>query len=194
MSQLFSLISIKLLKLYNFTYQQSNAFTGLRIVSLPFLNYPQLYIQWMQCHLVYCIRLLIMCSKQPKQFQKGFPKFTNELRVSLFNWKSKHYNKPVMRWEEFSQLCETNIPSLRIQSHYDDPTKVEERRRAIAYSLHKVGEIIYFEELDFITVDCEWFFEEVLGHLVRLNNKSESTLNRQQRGFTTRKELEFILR
>lgn len=51
----------------------------------------------------------------------------DDLRVLLFNWKSEHSNKPIMRWEDFVQLCETKIPALRIQSLYDDPTKVEER-------------------------------------------------------------------
>lgn len=118
----------------------------------------------------------------------------DDLRVLLFNWKSEHSNKPVMRWEEFAQLCQTKVPALRIQSRYDDPQKVEERRRAVACSLHKAGEIIYFQELDFIIVNCEWFCEEVLGRLVRLNSRSQSTLDPQQRGFTTRKELEVILR
>jgi len=81
-----------------------------------------------------------------------------------------------------------------MQSCYDDPTNVEERRRSIAGSLHKPGEIIYFQELDFIIVNCEWFCEEILGRLVRLNNKSQSILDRQQRGFTNIKELEVILR
>lgn len=118
----------------------------------------------------------------------------DDLRVQLFNWKSEHSSKPVMRWEEFAQLCQTKVPALRIQSRHDDPKMVEERRRALACSLHKIGEIIYFQELDFIIVNCEWFCEEVLGRLVRLNSKNRSTLDVQQRGFTTRKELEAILR
>jgi len=117
----------------------------------------------------------------------------DDFRVLLSNWKSEHSNKPVMRWEEFAQLCQMKVPALR-QTRYDDAEKVEERRRAVASSLHKAGEIIYFQELDFIIVNCEWFCEEVLGRLVRLNSKSQSTLDAQQRGFTTRKELEVILR
>ncbi|GLJ45421.1 hypothetical protein SUGI_0956290 [Cryptomeria japonica] len=116
----------------------------------------------------------------------------DDLRILLSRWKSEN-NKPVMRWEEFGELCQIKVPSLRTQ-RYDDPSKVEERRRAVASSLHKAGEVIYFQELDFIIVNCEWFCEEVLGRLVRLSSKSQSTSDSQQSGFTTRKELEVILR
>ncbi|KAH9329000.1 hypothetical protein KI387_001108 [Taxus chinensis] len=116
----------------------------------------------------------------------------DDLRILLSSWKSEK-NKPVMRWEEFAQLCQLKVPSLRIH-RYEDPDIVEERRRAVASSLHKAGEIIYFQELDFIIVNCEWFCEDVLGRLVRLNSKNQSTSDVQQRGFTTRKELEVILK
>lgn len=116
----------------------------------------------------------------------------DDLRIYLSSWKAEN-NKPVMRWEEFAELCQLKVPSLRVQ-RYDDPSNVEERRRAVASSLHKAGEIIYFEELDFIIVNCEWFCEEVLGRLVRLNSKNQYNSDVQQRGFTTRNELEVILR
>lgn len=116
----------------------------------------------------------------------------NDLIQILSDWRSENSNKPAMRWNEFADLCQVRVPSLRIRSRHDNKGRVEMRRRATANCLHHIGEVIYFDELGFLILDCEWFCGEVLGQLIRLDvRKQNSTENN---GFISRKELERILK
>ncbi|OVA03829.1 Leucine-rich repeat [Macleaya cordata] len=116
----------------------------------------------------------------------------NDLIQILSDWRSENYNKPAIKWKEFCELCQVKVPALRIRSRHDNLEKVEIRRRAIANSLHRIGEVIFFEDLGFLILDCEWFCGEVLGQLVKLDCRSQSSL--EKNGFMRRKELEKILR
>ncbi|KAF3453354.1 hypothetical protein FNV43_RR03794 [Rhamnella rubrinervis] len=116
----------------------------------------------------------------------------NDLIQILSDWRSENYNKPAMKWKEFDELCQGKVPALRIRSRHDNREKVEMRRRAVATCLHHIGEVIYFDELGFLILDCEWFCGEVLGQLIRLDVRSRSSTERN--GFISRKELEKILR
>ncbi|KAG6607767.1 Protein TORNADO 1, partial [Cucurbita argyrosperma subsp. sororia] len=115
----------------------------------------------------------------------------NELIQILKDWRSENYNKPVMRWKEFEDLCQLRIAQLRIRSRRSNKDKIETRRKAIATCLHDIGEVIYFEELGFMILDCDWFCGEVLGQLIRLDIRNHSNNNN---GFISRRELEKVLR
>jgi len=115
----------------------------------------------------------------------------NDLIQILSDWRSENYNKPAMKWKEFGELCQVKVPPLRIRSRHDNKEKVEMKRRAIATCLHHIGEVIYFDELDFLILDFEWFCGEVLGQLIKLNVKKQHSENN---GFISRMELEKILR
>ncbi|KAL1332777.1 hypothetical protein HN51_061563 [Arachis hypogaea] len=116
----------------------------------------------------------------------------NDLIQILSDWRTENYNKPAMKWKEFGELCQAKVPALRIRSRNDNKGKVEIRRRAIATCLHHIGEVIYFEELGFLILDCEWFCGEALGQLVKLNVRKQ--YSSENNGFISRKELEKILR
>ncbi|KAL5548548.1 hypothetical protein UlMin_003779 [Ulmus minor] len=116
----------------------------------------------------------------------------NDLIQILSDWRSENYNKPAMRWKEFDELCQVKVPSLRIRSRHDNKEKVEMRRRAVATCLHHIGEVIYFDELGFLILDCEWFCSEVLGQLIRLEARKSSYA--ETNGFISKKELEKILK
>lgn len=116
----------------------------------------------------------------------------NNLIQILSDWRSENYNKPAMKWKEFDELCQVKVPSLRIRSRHDNKEKVETRRRAIAVCLHHIGEVIYFNELGFLILDCEWFCGEVLGQLISLDVRKQSSTENNE--FISRKELEKILR
>nr|GEY86000.1 hypothetical protein [Tanacetum cinerariifolium] len=119
----------------------------------------------------------------------------NDLVTILSDWRSENNDKRVMKWEEFSNLCQVKVPSLRVQSRNDNILmKIEMRRKAVATCLHQIGEVIYFEELGFLILDFEWFFGEVVGQLVKLNVKKVSVNDGVSGGFVSRKELEKILR
>ncbi|KAK3009958.1 hypothetical protein RJ639_012350 [Escallonia herrerae] len=115
-----------------------------------------------------------------------------DLTQILSGWRMENYNKPAMKWKEFSDLCQVKVPSLRIRSRKDNKVRVELRRRAVALCLHHIGEVIYFDELGFLILDCEWFCGEVLTQLTRLDTRKHSST--EQSGFVSRKELEKILK
>ncbi|XVF70799.1 hypothetical protein PTKIN_Ptkin11bG0190700 [Pterospermum kingtungense] len=115
----------------------------------------------------------------------------NDLVQILSDWRSENYNKPAMKWKEFAELCQVKVPPLRIRSRHDNKEKIKMRRRAIATCLHHIGEVIYFDELGFLILDCEWFCGEVLSQLIKLDIRRQSSA---ENGFISRKELEKILR
>ncbi|KAL2495993.1 Protein TORNADO 1 [Forsythia ovata] len=115
----------------------------------------------------------------------------NDLVKLLSDWRQENRNKPAMKWKEFGELCQVKIPSLRIRSRHDNKEKVEMRRRAVANCLHHIGEVIYFDELGFLILDCEWFCGEVLGLIARIDVKRQSSTEKS--GFISRKELEKCL-
>ncbi|CAN1220981.1 Protein TORNADO 1 [Linum grandiflorum] len=115
----------------------------------------------------------------------------NDLIQTLSDWRTENYNKPAMRWKEFDELCQVKVPALRIRSRHDNKDKVEMKRKAVASCLHHIGEVIYFDQLGFLILDCEWFCCEILSQLVKLDVKKASSM---QNGFISSKQLEKILR
>ncbi|KAK6947027.1 hypothetical protein RJ641_000500 [Dillenia turbinata] len=116
----------------------------------------------------------------------------NDLIQILSDWRSENYHKPAMKWNEFNELCQVRVPALRIRTRHDNKEKMEMRRHVIASSLHHIGEVIYFHDLGLLILDCEWFYGEVLGQLVKLEVRRQSSM--EHNGFISRKELEKILR
>lgn len=116
----------------------------------------------------------------------------NDVAELLSKWRLENHNKPVMRWREFEDLCQVKVPSLRIRSRNDSKEKVDTRRKAVAMSLHQIGEVIYFDDLCFLILDCEWFCGEVLSQLTRLELRKQSSIEKNN-GFVCRKDLEKIL-
>ncbi|XP_071905446.1 protein TORNADO 1-like [Coffea arabica] len=116
----------------------------------------------------------------------------NDLVEILSKWRQENHNKPAMKWKEFGDLCQVKVPYLRIRSRHDNKEKVEMKRRAVAVCLHHIGEVIYFEELGFLILDCEWFCSDVLSQLIRLDSSKPSSL--ENKGFISREVLEKILR
>lgn len=51
--------------------------------------------------------------------------------------------------------------------------------------------MIYFDGLGFLILDCEWFCGEVLGQLIRIDAKKQTSVGD---GFISRKELEKVLK
>jgi hypothetical protein len=84
-----------------------------------------------------------------------------------------------MNWKTFSDLCqETDLPGLVKVSA--EGSMVEARRKAVATSMHNSADVIYFEDLDFLVVDLDWFC-------------SKLAIATNPDGFTSRAYLENIL-
>ncbi|ONI13581.1 hypothetical protein PRUPE_4G231800 [Prunus persica] len=135
---------------------------------------------------------LLKTSKTVLQRVPRIYQLCNDLTQILSDWRSENYNKPAMQWKEFNELCQVKVPSLRIRSRHDNKEKVEMRRRVVATCLHHIGEVIYFDELGFLILECEWFCGEVLGQLIRLDARNQSST--ENNGFISKKDLEKILR
>ncbi|KAM2508239.1 hypothetical protein ACFX1W_030459 [Malus domestica] len=135
---------------------------------------------------------LLKTSKTVLQRVPRIYQLCNDLTQILSDWRSENYNKPAMQWKEFNELCQVKVPSLRVRSRHDNKEKVETRRRVVATCLHHIGEVIYFDELGFLILDCEWFCGEVLGQLIRLDVRSRNS--NENNGFISKKDLEKILR
>ncbi|KNA16102.1 hypothetical protein SOVF_092200 [Spinacia oleracea] len=116
----------------------------------------------------------------------------NDLAETLLDWRKENDNKPAMSWKEFCELCQVKVPPLRVRSRSENKEKTEMRRRTVASCLHHIGEVIYFDYPGVFILDCEWFCQEVLGHLVRLKTARKQGLLRN--GFISWKELEKILK
>ncbi|KAG9144108.1 hypothetical protein Leryth_013756 [Lithospermum erythrorhizon] len=116
----------------------------------------------------------------------------NDLIQILSDWRSENQNKTAMKWKEFRELCQIKVPMLRIRSRLDNKEKVEMRRKAIATCLHHIGEVIYFVELEFLILDCEWFCCEVLNPMIKLDVRKQKATETE--GFIMTKELERSLR
>ncbi|KZV17208.1 protein TORNADO 1 [Dorcoceras hygrometricum] len=115
----------------------------------------------------------------------------DDLMDIIADWRLENGNKPTMKWKEFQDICQINIPSLRIHSRHGNKEKFEARRRAVATCLHQIGELIYFEGVEFLILDYEWFYGEVLGELTRVTFKRENSSEKS--GFILKKDLEKVL-
>ncbi|MQM10364.1 hypothetical protein Taro_043256 [Colocasia esculenta] len=135
-------------------------------------------------HLRKTVKTIIQ--RVPKVYQ-----LTNNFIKILKDWRSENNNRPAMKWNDFCELCQLKVPALRIRSRHD-ATQVESQRYAIARSLHDMGEVIFFDELGLLILDCEWLCRDVLSRLIRLNLGRKNLMDRN--GFISRKELGSLLR
>jgi hypothetical protein len=116
-----------------------------------------------------------------------------EVQSALKHWMTKNPKTPMMNWKTFSDLCQqTHLSGLvRVSAN---ESMVEERRKAVATSMHNSGDIIYFEDLDFLVVNLDWFCHRVMGHLIKISDdhaKLSSAID--SNGFTSRAYLEKVL-
>nr|AAR87265.1 expressed protein [Oryza sativa Japonica Group]ABF98904.1 expressed protein [Oryza sativa Japonica Group] len=111
----------------------------------------------------------------------------NDLIRYLHNWRLKN-DKSVVKWSEFCEICQLSIPVLRLRSRHDNAEKLDTRRHAVAKSLHDLGEIIFFEELGVLIMNCEWFCQDILSQLGALKS-----IKIENSGFVRKQDLEKIL-
>jgi hypothetical protein len=121
-----------------------------------------------------------------QQVPRVYEEFNDLVRI-LHNWRLKN-NKAVIRWSQYREICQLNIPTLRLRSRRDNVEKVDARRRAVAKSLQNLGEIIFFEELGILIMDCDWFCRDVLNQLGTLKS-----IKKERSGFVSKQDLEKFL-
>jgi hypothetical protein len=120
------------------------------------------------------------------------------IRLALKAWVSKHPDRPLMDWDKFSELCQGLLPRL-VKFDQSVIKLNEDRKKAVAKCLHTSGDIIFFEDLDFVVVDVDWFCHQVTGHLIKLSHDKVHVTNRDrppltnEHGFTTKECLHRFL-
>ncbi|CAM6067891.1 unnamed protein product [Sphagnum tenellum] len=117
----------------------------------------------------------------------------SNVRSALKGWMVRNPKSPMMNWKTFSDLCQqTDLPGLvKVTA---EGSMVEARRKAVARSMHNSGDVIYFEDLDFLVVDLDWFCHRVMGHLIKLSGDcSKLVTATDPDGFTSRAYLENVL-
>jgi GTPase SAR1 family protein len=129
------------------------------------------------------------------------------MRLALKTWVSKHPNSPLMDQDTFSKLCQKTMllglvkfDQNVIKLAEDALIKLNENRnKAVAKCLHTSGDIIFFEDLDFVVVDVDWFCHQVMGHLIKLSHHQVHVTNHDrlpltnEDGFTTKECLQHFL-
>ncbi|KAH9566199.1 hypothetical protein CY35_04G118600 [Sphagnum magellanicum] len=120
-------------------------------------------------------------------------KVCSNVRSTLKGWMVRNPKSPMMNWKTFSDLCqETDLPGL--VKITDEGSMVEARRKAVATSMHNSGDVIYFEDLDFLVVDLDWFCHRVMGHLIKLSwDRRKLVAATDPDGFTQRAYLINVL-
>jgi len=87
------------------------------------------------------------------------------VQVLIANWNHEHPNQPLVRWNEFSKLCD-NVDELK--SHEGlGPEVVERKKEVVAISLHDSGHLMYNKELDFVVLNPHWFCHDIIGHVLK---------------------------
>ncbi len=129
------------------------------------------------------------------------------MRLALKAWVSQHPNSPLMDQNTFSKLCvNTMLPWLikhdqrMINLAEAELIELNEiKNKAVAKCLHTSGDIIFFEDLDFVVVDVDWFCHQVMGHLIKFNHDQVHVTNpgrlpfTDKDGFTTKECLQHFL-
>jgi len=69
----------------------------------------------------------------------------------------------------------------------------ENRIKAVVKCLYTSGDIIFFEDLDFIVVDVEWFCHQFMGHFIKFSHDQVHVPFTDVDGFTTKEGLQHFL-
>jgi hypothetical protein len=97
-----------------------------------------------------------------------------------------------IKWNTFCDLCIQEVPTLTQGSNEQErvePNVVLKRQKTLAANLHDTGNIIYFEGLEFVVVNPNWFCHDVMGFLINFRDTPHETNN----GFATKPYMERIL-
>lgn len=122
------------------------------------------------------------------------PEACDQMRLVLAKWTAANPAQPMMKFRDFHGLSHRSLHSLKSMGRRTPrPVRetIESRRRAVASYLHNVGDIIYFENLDFIVVNPHWFGHQVLGHLINFGTIQD--MPSDIHGFTSLRNLHRVL-
>jgi GTPase SAR1 family protein len=98
----------------------------------------------------------------------------------------------LIKWNTFCDLCIQEVPTITQGNNEQErvePNVVLKRQKAIAANLHDTGDIIYFEGLEFVVVNPNWFCHDLMGFLINFKGIPHEIDN----GFASKAYMERIL-
>ncbi|KAG0562078.1 hypothetical protein KC19_9G116400 [Ceratodon purpureus] len=90
-----------------------------------------------------------------------------EVDEILMQWNKDNPQRPLITMSEFEDLCKRS-PSIRSKIQ----KQVQDMCTAIALALHDSGNVIYFENLNFVVVRPNWFCHDIMGRILSLDAMS----------------------
>jgi len=81
----------------------------------------------------------------------------------IIQWNEEHTNKPMVSWETFEKLCAKNT---NLKCFLGDQSNMKKHYQVVAQTLYEGGNVLYFENLEFMVMDANWFCHEILGSLL----------------------------
>ncbi|KAG0555165.1 hypothetical protein KC19_12G149000 [Ceratodon purpureus] len=90
-----------------------------------------------------------------------------EVDKILMQWNKDNPQRPLITMSEFEDLCKRS-PSIRSKIQ----KQVQDMCKAIALALHDSGNVIYFENLNFVVVRPNWFCHDIMGRILSLDAMS----------------------
>jgi len=113
----------------------------------------------------------------------------SRMQVLIANWNLEHPNQPLVRWNEFSKMCD-NVEELK--SHEGlGPEIVKRKKKVVAISLHDSGHLMYNEELDFVVLNPHWFCHDIIGRVLKC--KELDSLDGITNGTTTKVDFKHVV-
>ncbi|KAG0599440.1 hypothetical protein M758_12G152000 [Ceratodon purpureus] len=115
-----------------------------------------------------------------------------EVDEILMQWNKDNPQRPLITMSEFEDLCKRS-PSIRSKIQ----KQVQDMCKAIALALHDSGNVIYFENLNFVVVRPNWFCHDIMGRILSLDAMSTTLYKRKpvadENGFVKTELLKQIL-
>ncbi|CAM6028635.1 unnamed protein product [Sphagnum balticum] len=112
----------------------------------------------------------------------------------ITQWNEKHTNKPMVSWETFEELCAENT---NLKCFLGDQSNMKKHCQAVAQTLHEGGNVLYFENLEFVVMDPNWFCHEILGSLLAFDQSFRVALGYDvsisMEGFVNYNDVEILL-
>ncbi|KAG0587070.1 hypothetical protein KC19_2G138800 [Ceratodon purpureus] len=116
-----------------------------------------------------------------------------EVEKILMQWNEDNPQRPLIKMSEFEELFKKSPMSIQVKKE----NKVQELCKAVALALHDSGNVIYFENLNFVVIRPNWFCHDIMGRILSLDAMSATLYNGKpmadENGFIKMEVLEQIL-
>jgi len=117
-----------------------------------------------------------------------------EMQHEITKWKKHHAWEPIIKWECFVTIFK-ETPTFKEAPH--NPNIVQDVCKILASSLNEGGYILYFEDLDVIVVDPNWFGTKIIGPIFSIDHKCVDPHTKEpitdEKGYIEREKLVSVL-